>query len=196
MSTQIHLREYLVTLKQDELLFEQALNEGVGDVILQSLRRTKQYFENILSGIKAHKELASMDGKKSPLNSGIAEAFTELFSKMRSEYTHLPTIIKKTLDQATEKLGIPKLNSNGVSLRRDYYTLYTRMCLLRPLFNVNYDNMAEQMMKVVADKFLDVVIDVCTQLSGIKTATDVASMVVGLIKATETVAKHWSQLIQ
>lgn len=196
MNNVVPLREYVTQAKNDQLLFEQALNEGVGDVILQSLQRTKQYFQNVLAGLKAHKELASMDGKKSPLNKGISVAYQELFNSMKTEYTHLPEIIKKAIDKANAKLEIPKLNSSGVSLRRDYYTLYTRLCMLRPLFNINFQNMAENMMKVVADKFLDVVIAACTQLSGLKTATDVATMVINLIKTTEVIANHWSQLIE
>lgn len=196
MNNVVPLREYVTQAKNDQLLFEQALNEGVGDTILQSLQRTKQYFQNILSGLKAHKELSSMDGKKSPLNKGISVAYQELFKKMREEYAHLPDIIKKAIDKANAKLEIPKLNSSGVSLRRDFYTLYTRLCMLRPLFNINFQNMAENMMKVVADKFLDVVIAACTQLSGLKTATDIATMVINLIKTTEVIANHWSQLIE
>lgn len=189
------LKEYVEAAKQDQILFEQALNEGVGDVILQSLQRTKQYFQNVLSGIKAHKQLSSMDGKKSPLNKGISNAYQELFHNMKQQYQHLPEIIKKTIDKANVKLDIPKLNTSGVSLRRDFYTMYTRLCMLRPLFDINFENMAEQMMKVLADKFLDVVVAACTQLSSIKTATDIASMVVNIIKTTETVATHWKQLI-
>ncbi len=195
MNKVVSLREYVDLAKADQLLFEQALNEGVGDIILQSLRRTKQYFQNILSGIKAHKELASMDGQKSPLNNGISAAYKELFDGMQSQYGQLPDAIKKAVDKAIVKLGIPGFNSSGVSLRRDYYTLYTRLCLLRPLFNINFKNMAENMMMVVADRFLEVVIDVCTQMSGVKTATDIATMAVVVIKSTENVAKHWSQLL-
>lgn len=189
------LIEYMLEQQKQQHLLEQALQEGFGESVLNTLSRTKLYFENILKGIRAHRELVNLDGKKSPLNNGIADATNQLLVQLRNEYHHLPDNIKKVVDIATKKLQLPNLGHSGVSLRRDYYTMYTRLCLLRPIFNINYQNTTEQFKQVVSDKFIDLVFDAVTGMGAVKTAVDIATMSLNIIKATEHMATKWSSLL-
>jgi hypothetical protein len=181
-------------MKLNELVLseQELIAEGILDTLKNSVTRVKNYAANISAAAAAHKELKSLDGKKTWSTANLKQEAIRIRNELAAAYSAFTAKTKAVFDTAIAKMGAASLK--GTYTSRNYYRDFLAYSMMKPVVDLSMSDVGKAVTDKLIDQLTGFVITAVTGVPSLADLKDVADVVASMTKASGTLASKINSL--